>query len=121
VRNTVGPGEVSAAGTPGETGVILLCGPKTSDVAKAGLFAGDILLAFNGKPVRELRDLLKVTRQVVAGTAVKRNRTAISTGVYGHDPPETLTSLLITLELTIICGDILRNRGKKSRIFAILS
>ncbi len=32
--------------------------------------AGDILLAFNGKPVKELQDLLKETRQVVAGTAV---------------------------------------------------
>jgi S1-C subfamily serine protease len=64
------PGEVSAAGTPGETGVILLYVPKTSDAAKAGLFAGDLLLAFNGKPVKELQDLLKETRQVVAGTAV---------------------------------------------------
>jgi len=52
VRNIVGPGEVSAAGTPGETGVILLYVPKTSDAAKAGLFAGEILLAFNGKPVK---------------------------------------------------------------------
>jgi S1-C subfamily serine protease len=70
VRNIVGPREVSVAGTPGETGVILLYVPKTSDAAKAGLFAGDILLAFNGKPVKELQDLLKETRQVVAGTAV---------------------------------------------------
>src|SRR5713226_4882456 len=70
VRNIVGPGEVSAAGTPGETGVILLDVPKTSDAAKAGLFTGDVLLAFNGKPVKELQDLLKETRQVVAGTAV---------------------------------------------------
>ncbi|PYU72649.1 MAG: hypothetical protein DMG49_07410 [Acidobacteria bacterium] len=30
----------------------------------------DILLAFNGKPVKELQDLLKETRQIVAGTAV---------------------------------------------------
>jgi S1-C subfamily serine protease len=37
---------------------------------KAGLFAGDILLAFNGKPVKEWQDLLKETRPVVAGTAV---------------------------------------------------
>jgi S1-C subfamily serine protease len=70
VRNIVGPGQVSAAGTPGESGVLLLYVPKTSDAAKAGLFARDILLAFNGKPVRELQDLLKEKRQVVAGTAV---------------------------------------------------
>jgi S1-C subfamily serine protease len=31
--------------------------------------AGDILLDFNGKPVKQLQDLLKETRQVVAGTA----------------------------------------------------
>ena len=68
--NKVGPGEVSAAGTPGETGVILLYVPKTSDAAKAGRLAGGILLAFNGKPVRELQDLLQERRQVVAGTAV---------------------------------------------------
>jgi hypothetical protein len=55
VRNIVGPGEVSAAGTPGETGVNLPYVPKTSDAAKAGLFAGNILLAFNGKPVKELQ------------------------------------------------------------------
>jgi S1-C subfamily serine protease len=69
VRNIVGPGEVSAAGTPGETGVIPLYVPKTGDAAKAGLFAGAILLTFNGKPVKELQDLLKETQQVVAGRA----------------------------------------------------
>jgi S1-C subfamily serine protease len=50
--------------------VILLYVPKTSDAAKADRLAGGILLAFNGKPVRELQDLLKERRQVVAGTAV---------------------------------------------------
>jgi S1-C subfamily serine protease len=48
----VGLGEVSAAGSPGETGVILLEVPDTSDAAKAGFFAGDVLLAFNGNPSR---------------------------------------------------------------------
>jgi len=41
VRNIVGLGEVSAAGSPGETGVILLEVPDTSDAAKAGFSAGD--------------------------------------------------------------------------------
>jgi serine protease Do len=67
VRNIVGLGEVSAAGTPGETGVILLEVPDTSDAAKAGFFAGDVLLAFNGKPIKELKDLLQDTKQNVAG------------------------------------------------------
>jgi hypothetical protein len=67
VRNIVGLDEVSAAGSPGETGVILLEVPDTSDAAKAGFFAGDVLLAFNGKPIKELKDLLQNTQQNVAG------------------------------------------------------
>src|SRR6266576_217344 len=69
VRNIVGLGEVSAAGSPGETGVILLEVPDTSDAAKAGFSAGDVLLAFNGKPIKQLKDLLQDTRQNVAGKA----------------------------------------------------
>jgi hypothetical protein len=69
VRNIVGLGEVSAAGSPGETGVILLEVPDTSDAAKAVFFAGDVLLAFNGKPIKELKDLLQDTQQNVAGKA----------------------------------------------------
>jgi len=49
--------------------VILLEVPDTSDAAKAGLFAGDVLLAFNGKPIKELKDLLQDTQQNVAGKA----------------------------------------------------
>ena len=69
VRNIVGLGEVSATGSPGETGVILLEVPDTSDAAKAGFFAGDVLLAFNGKPIKELKDLLHDTQQDVGGKA----------------------------------------------------
>jgi S1-C subfamily serine protease len=67
VRNIVGLDEVSAAGSPGETGVILLEVPDTSDAAKAVFSAGDVLLAFNGKPIKELKDLLQNTQQNVAG------------------------------------------------------
>jgi PDZ domain-containing protein len=69
VRNIVGLGEVSAAGSPGETGVILLEVPDTSDAAKAAFSAGDVLLAFNGEPIKELKDLLQDTQQNVAGKA----------------------------------------------------
>jgi S1-C subfamily serine protease len=69
VRNIVGLGEVSAAGTPGETGVILLEVPDTSDAAKAGFFVGDVLLSLNGKPIKELKELLQDTQQSVAGKA----------------------------------------------------
>jgi len=47
--------------------VILLEVPDTSDAAKAGFSAGDVLLAFNGKPIKELKDLLQDTHQNVAG------------------------------------------------------
>ncbi len=69
VRNIVGLGEVSAAGSPGETGVILLEVPDTSDAAKAGFLPGDVLLAFNGKPIKELKDLVQDTQQNVGGKA----------------------------------------------------
>jgi len=69
VRNIVGLGEVSAAGSPGETGVVLVEVPDTSDAAKAGFLAGDVLLAFDGKPIKELKDLLQDTQQNVAGKA----------------------------------------------------
>jgi S1-C subfamily serine protease len=49
--------------------VILLEVPDTSDAAKAGFFAGDVLLAFNGKPIKELKDLLQDTQQNIAGKA----------------------------------------------------
>ena len=63
VRNIVGMGEVSAKGTPGETGVILVEVPDGSDAEKAGLFEGDVMLAVDGKRIEELHDLLKCTRE----------------------------------------------------------
>jgi hypothetical protein len=67
VRNIVGLDEVSAAGTPGETGVILIQVPDDSLAGKAGFLTGDVILAFDGKPVRELRDLLQYTQADTAG------------------------------------------------------
>ena len=49
--------------------MILLEVPDTSDAAKADFIAGDVLLAFNGKPIKELKDLLQDTQQNVAGKA----------------------------------------------------
>jgi serine protease Do len=63
VRNIVGMGEVSAKGTPGETGVILVEVPDGSDAEKAGLFEGDVMLAVDGKRIEELHDLFKCTRE----------------------------------------------------------
>src|SRR5260370_25528423 len=63
VRNVVGLDEVSAAGTPGETGVTVLEVPQASPAGKAGLTPGDVILAFNNRPVNDAQDLLWYTRQ----------------------------------------------------------
>jgi hypothetical protein len=63
VRNVVGLDEVSAAGTPGETGVTVLEAPQASPAGKAGLTPGDVILAFNNRPVNDTQDLLWYTRQ----------------------------------------------------------
>jgi hypothetical protein len=70
VRNIVGLDEVSAAGTPGETGVILLAVPPGSNAEKAGLLAGDVVLKLQGKPVTELQDLLNESKRIGAGKTV---------------------------------------------------
>ena len=68
-RNIVGEGEVSAAGTPGETGVILLDVPETSDAAKAGFLVGDVILAINDKPVRDIQGLMQNSQATAPGEA----------------------------------------------------
>jgi len=80
VRNIVGMGEVSAKGTPGETGVILVEVPDGSDAEKAGLFEGDVMLAVDGKRIEELHDLLKWTRK-----AGLRKPLSISVLRYGQE------------------------------------
>jgi hypothetical protein len=67
VRNIVGLDEVSASGTPGETGVILLQVPEGSAAARAGFLAGDVILAFDEKPVKELQDLLQASQREPTG------------------------------------------------------
>jgi hypothetical protein len=67
VRNIVGLDEVSAAGTPGETGVTVLEVPSASPAGKAGLTPGDVILRFNNRPVKDTQDLLRYTRQAGRG------------------------------------------------------
>jgi hypothetical protein len=69
VRNIVGLDEVSAAGTPGETGVIVLDVPAASQAGKAGITAGDVILAFNNKPVKDTQDLIRYTQEAVKGSS----------------------------------------------------
>jgi S1-C subfamily serine protease len=67
VRNIVDLDGVSVAGTPGETGVIVLDGPAASPAGKAGITAGDAILGFNSKPVKDTQDLLWYAREVHRG------------------------------------------------------
>jgi S1-C subfamily serine protease len=64
VRNIVGLDEVSALGTPGESGVLVVDLPPRSDAATAGLLEGDIILACDGKTVGDVLDLLTYTEDV---------------------------------------------------------
>jgi hypothetical protein len=68
VRNIVGLDEVSAAGTPGETGVIVLDVPQANQGNAAVIAAGDVILAFNNKPVKDTQDLMRYTREAGKGT-----------------------------------------------------
>ena len=56
VRNIVGQGEMSAFGTPGETGVLIL-DPGVSLTA-AGLSKDDVILAVNGHRIDTVADLM---------------------------------------------------------------
>lgn len=67
VRNIVGLDEVSASGTPGETGVIVLGVPSDSQAEKDGITEGDVILNFNNKPVKDTQDLLRYTREASPG------------------------------------------------------
>ncbi len=67
VRNIVGLDEVSASGTPGEVGVILLAVPEASDAGRAGFLQGDVILAINDKPVKDIGDLLRASQAIAPG------------------------------------------------------
>jgi len=57
VKNVLGEGEVSAAGLPGEVGVLCVSVPERSEAAQAGFQGGDVILEFDGKVVDAIRDL----------------------------------------------------------------
>ncbi|HEY8747736.1 MAG TPA: PDZ domain-containing protein [Tepidisphaeraceae bacterium] len=60
VKNVVGLGEVSAAGLPGETGVLMVDVPADSAAARAGLHAGDVILKVNDTAVASVAELLRL-------------------------------------------------------------
>ena len=68
VRNIVRLDEVSAAGTPGETGVTVLDAPPASEANTAGITAGDVILAINNNAVKDTQDPMRYTREAVKGS-----------------------------------------------------
>ena len=70
VQNIVGLDEISAAGTPGEVGVTVLDAPLGGELSKAGIMAGDVILAFNSKQVKGTEDLVRYSREAGTGTLV---------------------------------------------------
>ena len=67
VKNVVGLGEVSAAGLPGETGVSIVAAPPDSELAKAGLRVGDVILKCGERDVITVGDLVKASRAAPTG------------------------------------------------------
>lgn len=61
VRDIVGQGEMSAFGTPGENGILILEIPDRSPLRAAGLRPNDVILAVNDQPTQSTRDLPGLT------------------------------------------------------------
>jgi hypothetical protein len=59
LRNIRDEGEMSAFGLPGVTGVLVLDVPEDSDLAKAGLRKGDVILSINSESTADTAALLK--------------------------------------------------------------
>lgn len=57
IRNIKGLGDVSAAGLPNESGVLLTKVPDNSPAAKAGLQVGDVILGCSDKNIAKVVDL----------------------------------------------------------------
>ena len=67
IKNIIGPGEVSAAGLPGETGVSIVAAPAESELAKAGLREGDVILKSDNRDTHAVEDLLNAFRTAPEG------------------------------------------------------
>jgi S1-C subfamily serine protease len=62
VRNIIGQGEMSAYGTRGENGVLILEIPADGILAKAGFRKDDVIVSANGRAVSEVGDLPDLTK-----------------------------------------------------------
>jgi S1-C subfamily serine protease len=59
VRNVADPGEMSALGLPGVTGVLVLEVPAGSVLARSGLQERDVILSVNGAQTADVAALLQ--------------------------------------------------------------
>ncbi|RME66713.1 MAG: PDZ domain-containing protein [Verrucomicrobia bacterium] len=71
IRNVVGMGEVSAAGLPGEVGILLVDVPAGSAAAEAGLRPGDVILMCDGRAVDTVQSFLSVWRRAKGKVALQ--------------------------------------------------
>ena len=69
--NGEAPGEVSAAGLPGEIGVSIVAAPTDSDLAKAGLREGDVILECSDRDINTVAELFAAFSASRAGGKLK--------------------------------------------------
>ncbi|RED61883.1 PDZ domain-containing protein [Cohnella lupini] len=67
IKNIVGMGEVSAAGLPGETGVLIESIPWGSWQMEKGIQVADVVLEIDGRKVDSVDDLLRIYQSVSEG------------------------------------------------------
>ncbi len=70
VRNVLGLGEVSAAGLPGETGVLVLEVAAGSPAERAGLKPNDIVVRLGTETITSLDDLERTASQTGKPAAI---------------------------------------------------
>ena len=67
VRNISGQGEMSAYGTAGENGILVLELPPNSPLAESGLKKDDVICRANDKPINKFNELLQQTQSLPPG------------------------------------------------------
>ena len=66
-----GPGEVSAAGLPGQIGVALLDVPEGSMAFRLGFRTRDVVLSVGEKPINDAKQLQRITQAIPSGKEAK--------------------------------------------------
>jgi S1-C subfamily serine protease len=88
---------MSAYGTPGETGILVLEVPAGIALAEAGLQKDDVIFYLNGKTANELAQLIRATAVLKAG---KKLRSASS-----NKKPAPVTVRVLVLNVNRLrCG-----------------